>query len=208
MAAPRISAPDWRADPGHAAYDGFRADIIAAAWQLLMAEGGTGLRMGEVARLSGYSRATIYRYFANKDELVGAAYVAAVESLAGSFRDEIRRYDDPAEQLVEGLLTLVAYVRGHSEIRGEFAPGAHAERMRGMSERARGEMARALVRPVLEVVPLAFEDEEEERRVALWLRAIVLSLVAGALSELGSQDEERAMLRRFVVPSLGLDSGA
>ncbi len=69
-------------------------------------------------------------------------------------------------------------------------------------------MARALVRLILEVVPLAFEDEEQERRVALWLRAIVLSLVAGALSELGSEDEERAMLQSFVVPSLGLGGGA
>ena len=194
MAAP-APAPDWRADPEHEAYEAIRMDIITASWGLLNSEGRSGLRMAEVARVSGYCRATLYRYFANKDELIGAAYVAAVEALAGSFRDEIRRYDDPAEQLVEGLLTLVAYVRGHSEIRGEFAPGAHDERMRGMSERARGEMARALVRPILEVVPLEFANEEEERRVAVWLRGIVLSLVGGALSELGSEEEERAMLQ-------------
>jgi AcrR family transcriptional regulator len=199
-----MAAADWRADPEHEAYDGIRASIIAAAGELLMGEGRSTLRMGEVARVSGYCRATIYRYFASKDELVGAAYVAGVEALAGSFRDHIRRYDDPGEQLVEGLLSLVAYVRGRSEVRGEFVPGAHAERMRGMSERARGEMARALVRPILEVVPLEFDDEAEERRVALWLRGIVLSLVAGALSELGSVEEERAMLQRFVLPSLGL----
>jgi len=202
-----MAAPDWRADPEHEDYAGIRSKIIAAAGELLMVEGRPGLHMGEVARSSGYCRATIYRYFASKDELVGAAYVAGVESLAGSFREQIRRYDDPGEQLVEGLLTLVAYVRGHLEIRGEFLPGAHAERMRGMSERARGEMAQALVRPILEVLPLTFENEEEQRRLALWLRAIVLSLVAGALSELGSLDEARAMLRSFVVPSLGLGHG-
>jgi AcrR family transcriptional regulator len=203
-----MAAPDWRADPEHEAYDGIRSKIIAAAGELLMVEGRPGLHMHEVARVSGYCRATIYRYFGSKDELVGAAYVAGVESLAGSFREQIRRYDDPGEQLVEGMLTLVAYVRGHSEIRGEFVPGAHAERMRGMSDRARGEMARALVGPILEVLPLAFENDEEERRVALWLRAIVLSLVAGALSELGSPDDARVILRRFVVPSLGLGGGA
>ena len=203
-----MAALDWRADPRHEAYDGIRANIIAGAWELLRVEGRTSLNMGEVAQVSGYCRATIYRYFASKDELLGAAYVASVESLAGSFREEIRRYDDPGEQLVEGLLALVAYVRGHSEIRGDFAPGAHAERMQGMSVRARGEMARALVRPILEVVALEFEDDDEERRVALWLRAIVLSLVGGALSELGSVDEERAMLESFVVPSLALGPGA
>ncbi|MBW2422658.1 MAG: TetR/AcrR family transcriptional regulator [Deltaproteobacteria bacterium] len=203
-----MSAADWKADPAQETYEEIRAEIIAAAQELLMVEGRPRLHMGEVARVSGYSRATIYRYFTSKDELIGAAYVAGVESLAGRFREAIRRYDDPCEQLVEGLLGLVAYVRGRSEIRGQFEPGAHAERMQGMSDRARGEMARALVSPILEVLPLEFESEEEERRVTRWLRAIVLSLVAGALSEIGSEEEERAMLYRFVAPSLGLESAA
>lgn len=198
-------AQAWRADPEHEDFAGIRARIVAAAWQLLKREGRTRLDMGEVAERAGYCRATLYRYFTSKEELVAAAYVAAVERLAARFRAVIRRYDDPAEQLVEGLLTVVAYVRGRSEIRGDFAPGAHDERMRGMSPYARGEMARALVRPILEVVPLGLEDEAEERRVAVWLRAIVLSMVHGPLSELGSDEEERAMLWRFVVPSLGLD---
>jgi hypothetical protein len=80
--------------------------------------------------------------------------------------------------------------------------------MHGMSDLARGEMAHALVSPILEVLPLEFESEEEERRVTRWLRAIVLSLLAGALSEIGSEEEERAMLYRFVAPSLGLGSAA
>ena len=33
-----MAAPDWRADPEHKAYDGIRADIIAAAGELLMAD--------------------------------------------------------------------------------------------------------------------------------------------------------------------------
>jgi len=198
-------AQAWRADPEHQDFADIRARIVAAAWQLLKREGRTRLDMAEVAERAGYCRATLYRYFTSKEELVGAAYVAAVERLAVRFRAVIRRYDDPAEQLVEGLLTVVAYVRGRSEIRGDFAPGAHTERMRGMSPYARGEMARALVRPILEVVPLELEDEAEERRVAVWLRAMVLSMVHGGLSELDSDEEERALLWRFVVPSLGLD---
>jgi len=199
-----MGAQTWRADPEHDDYADIRERIVAAAWQLLKTEGRTRLDMSEVARRAGYCRATLYRYFTSKEDLVAAAYVAAVERLAARFRAVIRRYDDPAEQLVEGLLTVVAYVRGHSGIQGDFSPGAHAERMRGMSPYARGEMARALVRPILEVVPRELEDDSEERRVAVWLRAIVLSMINGGLSELGSDEEERAMLWRFVVPALGL----
>jgi len=198
-----MAAQAWRADPEHEDFADIRASIVDAAWQLVKREGRTRFDMGEVARRAGYSRATLYRYFASKEELVGEAYVAAVERLAKRFRAKIRRYDDPAEQLVEGLLAVVSYVRGRSQIRGDFAPEAHAERMRGRSPYARAEMARALVRPILEVVPLGLEDEAEEQRVAVWLRAIVLSMISGGLSELGSGDEERDMLWRFVVPALG-----
>ena len=39
------------------------------------------------------------------------------------------------------------------------------------------------------------------------IRAKIMSLVTGALSELGSLDETRTLLRSFVVPSLGLGRG-
>ncbi|MBK7948838.1 MAG: TetR/AcrR family transcriptional regulator [Deltaproteobacteria bacterium] len=180
---------------------------MRAALGLLIRERRARLHVGELARVCGLSRATIYRYFGDKEELVAAVYVMCVESLAEEFRREIRRFDDPAEQLVEGLMTMVAYVRGHSTIVSEFAPGAHDERMRDMSLRSRGEMARALVKPILDVLPLAFEDEDQERRAALWLRGILISLVVGALSEVDSPEETRRLLRQFVVPSLGLAAG-
>lgn len=199
-----MAAPHWKADPRHGAYDGIRTQIVQAALRLLIAEKKPRLHMGEVAAVCGLSRATLYRYFGDKEELVAAVYVMCVEPLAEEFRRSIRRFDDPAEQLVEGLMTMVAYVRGHSTIASEFAPGAHEERMRDMSLRSRGEMARALVKPILDVLPLVFEDEEHERRVALWLRSILISLVVGVLSEIDSEDETRRLLRQFVVPSLGL----
>ena len=202
-----MAAPHWKADPRHGTYDAIRTQIVQAALRLLITDGRTRLHMGEVAEVSGLSRATIYRYFGDKEELVAAVYVLCVESLAEEFRRTIRRFDDPAEQLVEGLLTMVAYVRGNSTIRSEFAPGAHDERMRDMSLRSRGEMARALVKPILDVLPLEFENDEHERRVALWLRSILISLVVGALSEIDSEEETRRLLRQCVVPSLGLGVG-
>lgn len=203
-----MAAPHWKADPSQETYDGIRTQIVQAAHELLIAERRARLHMGELARTCGLSRATIYRYFGDKEELVAAVYVMCVESLAEEFRREIRRFDDPAEQLVEGLMTMVAYVRGRSTIVSEFAPGAHDERMRDMSLRSRGEMARALVKPILDVLPLDFEDEDHERRAALWLRGILISLVVGALSEIDSPEETRRLLRQFVVPSLGLPAGA
>lgn len=202
-----MAAPHWKADPSQETYDGIRTELVRSAHELLIRERRARLHMGELARKCGLSRATLYRYFGDKEELVAAVYVMCVESLAEEFRREIRRFDDPAEQLVEGLMTMVAYVRGHSTIVSEFAPGAHDERMRDMSLRSRGEMARALVKPILDVLPLAFEDVDQERRAALWLRGILISMVVGALSEIDSPEEMRRLLRQFVVPSLGLPAG-
>lgn len=101
-----MAAPHWKADPSQQTYDGIRTQIVRAALELLITEGRARLHMGELARACGLSRATIYRYFGDKEELVAAVYVMCVESLADEFRREIRRFDDPAEQLVEGLMTM------------------------------------------------------------------------------------------------------
>ena len=135
-----MAAPHWKADPRHGTYDAIRTQIVQAALRLLITDGRTRLHMGEVAVVSGLSRATIYRYFGDKEELVAAVYVLCVESLAEEFRHAIRRFDDPVEQLVEGLLTMVAYVRGHSTIRSQFAPGALTTRFQNASTLTQGRL--------------------------------------------------------------------
>lgn len=47
-----------------------RADLIAAGIRIMKAEGAGGLRLREVARVVGVSHASVYRHFADKEDLL------------------------------------------------------------------------------------------------------------------------------------------
>jgi len=59
-----------------------RGEILGAARWVLLERGIAGLSMREVARRAGYSPATLYNHFADKDALVGAVAMECVGTLA------------------------------------------------------------------------------------------------------------------------------
>lgn len=48
-----------------------RENIAAAASKLFMEKGITATSMNEIAKIAGYSKATLYVYFENKEEIIG-----------------------------------------------------------------------------------------------------------------------------------------
>ncbi len=97
--------------------------ILDAAAGLFADHGVGGVGMGEVARAAGCSRATLYRYFADRHELhvafvhrearrVGAAVVAGTQAIA-----------DPAERLAAAVLAAADEVRAAPALLAWFADG-------------------------------------------------------------------------------------
>lgn len=64
-----------------------RDRILQAAIQLFVDKGIRRVAMDEVAERSGVARVTLYRYFADREALVRAAFFAPMESLEGLQRD-------------------------------------------------------------------------------------------------------------------------
>ena len=58
-----------------------RAAIAAAAAALFQEKGVAATSMDDIARAAGYSKATLYVYFANKEELVGLLALESMEQL-------------------------------------------------------------------------------------------------------------------------------
>src|SRR5260370_38234471 len=58
------------------------AGIIDSA-AMVLAERGEAASMEEIASSAGIGRATLYRYFPNREELLGAIAAASVQELAG-----------------------------------------------------------------------------------------------------------------------------
>ena len=58
-----------------------RKKITAAAEQLFMEKGIENTTMSDIARMSGYSKATLYVYFKDKEELIGVLVLESMQKL-------------------------------------------------------------------------------------------------------------------------------
>lgn len=157
--------------------------------------GVSGIGMAEVADAAGCSRATVYRYFPNRQALfVAFAGREARRVVARVWRDR-GATGDPATALLDTLTAILAEVRDTAHLAVWFEPvnaGVVAQ-LADSSEVVEG-LARdfvATLRPDLD--PLA------ARRLGRWtVRAVVSLLTLPA----GDSNEEREMLRAFVIPFL------
>ncbi len=78
-------------------------------------ERGIGLgTMREVAERAGIGRATLYRYFPGKDQLVEAVVLREARGLMSMLEEELGAEDDPNTLLERGLLKAVQHLRMHT----------------------------------------------------------------------------------------------
>ena len=151
-------------------------NILDAAAGLFAEHGVSAVGMGEVARAAGCSRATLYRYFADKREL----HVAFVHREARRIGALI-----PTDDLAEAVLASVRLVRERPELLAWFGAadaGTTAELAQS------GE--------VIEALGLSAAGDPDAAR---WLVRVIVSLLIVP----GRDDaEEREIVERFVVPGL------
>lgn len=92
---------------GDALRDRTAALIIECAATLL-ARNGDATSMEDIAAAAGIGRATLYRYFANRQDLLRAMAVASVEELARAISDadlEAVPFDDAITRLTRAIIT-------------------------------------------------------------------------------------------------------
>ncbi|WP_063052045.1 TetR/AcrR family transcriptional regulator [Nocardia arthritidis] len=185
---------DWLAD-GRAELAGER--ILDAVRALFIDKGVSGVGMAEVADAAGCSRATLYRYFENRQALyVAFAGREARQLVERVWRDRaVRASAEPGEQLLDTLTALLAEVRKTPHLAVWFEPSnagivAQLANSAGVVDALATDFV-AGFRPGLSA--LAAE------RVGRWVVRAMVSLLTlpGA-----GEDEERAMLRDFVLPFL------
>ena len=88
-----------------------------------------GLRrtsMEDVARRAGVARATVYRKFAVKDALVQAVIMREGHRFMAEFDTVVRRYATIEEQVVEGWMFSIGYMREHPLFNGLLAADPEA----------------------------------------------------------------------------------
>ncbi len=170
--------------------------ILDAAEQLYTQRDPASIGMNEIARAAGCSRATLYRYFENREALRTAYVHREAYRLSREIKRRIDGVDDPGERLIASIEVTLRMVRDSPALASWFAvtrPPIGGE-IAGHSEVITA-LAAAFVNS-LGLEDAAADPATTERR-ARWVVRVITSLLM-----FPGQDEadERAMIEEFVVP--------
>jgi AcrR family transcriptional regulator len=163
--------------------------ILDAAEDLFARQEAAAVGMNEIARAAGCSRATLYRYFDNRDALYTAYVHRETYRVFREMGTRITNIADPRERLIEGVVSSLRSVRESPALSSWFAS---TQRPIGGEMAERSEVIKALTEAFLG--SLGIDDVERRAR---WLVRVMISL----LTFPGHDDaDERAMLEEFVLP--------
>lgn len=117
MASPEVTVVTSLAEAasaGDATTDDEVVDaLLLAARELMQSFGIRRLRMDDVAKRAGYGRATLYRRFATRDELVWGVVTKEVRATLAEIEAAITDLPTMQERLVEAFAATVEAVRQH-----------------------------------------------------------------------------------------------
>lgn len=168
--------------------------ILDAAGDLFAAQPAATVGMHEIASAAGCSRATLYRYFENREALYTAYVHREAYRLYVEMTDQITSIADPRERLIEGMLASLRNVRESPALASWFAT---TQRPIGAEMAEESEVIKALTEAF--VISLGPDDAELVAHRARWLVRVMTSLM---LFPGRDTDDERKMLEEFVVPTV------
>ena len=166
--------------------------ILDAAERLYTQRDSDSIGMNEIARAAGCSRATLYRYFENREALRTAYIQRETRRLGREIVAHTGDIEDPRERLVASVLVTLAMVRESPALASWFAttrPPVGGE-LAGQSD-------------VIAALAVAFlhslgpDDTAVVERRARWTVRVIVSLLTYPGRD---EDDERAMIEEFVLP--------
>jgi AcrR family transcriptional regulator len=165
--------------------------ILDAAEELFIRRDAATVGMNEIARAAGCSRATVYRYFENRDALYIAYVHRETYRVFSEMGKHIAGISDPRERLLEGVAASLRSVRESPALSSWFAS---TQRPIGGEMAERSEVIKALTEAFLG--SLGIDDVEQRAR---WLVRVMISLLVFPGHD---EADERAMLEEFVLPTV------
>ena len=166
--------------------------ILDAAGELFAQQEAATVGMHEIASAAGCSRATLYRYFENREALYTAYVHRESYRLYQEMTEQINSVTDPRERLIEGMMTSMRNVRQSPALASWFAT---TQRPIGAEMAEQSEVIKALTEAF--VISLGPDDPDLVAQRARWLVRVMTSLF---LFPGHDEYDERAMLEEFVVP--------
>ncbi|MEE2060492.1 TetR/AcrR family transcriptional regulator [Rhodococcus artemisiae] len=179
--------------------------ILVAAESCFEQFGIAKTTMADVARAANMSRATVYRYFSDRESLITASIVRRARMNMEPWRTRIRKYPTFRERVVEGLCANIRRGLRDPMIHLLVSPAEATLATTLLSTSGKAvELTRELWEPLLHE---AQEAGELRRDIDLdllceWLSELEMHYISALGADAGSLDRLRDKLRIFVVPSL------
>jgi AcrR family transcriptional regulator len=174
--------------------------ILDAAERLFTEHDPAAIGMNEIARAAGCSRATLYRYFDNREALRAAYVHRETYRLSRELMKQTGSIDDPRERLIASITATLRMVRESPAMSAWFG----STRLPIGGELAgQSEVITALAAGFLN--SLGQDNPAAVERRARWAVRVIISLLMFP----GRDDaDERAMIEEFVVPIVAPVSAA
>lgn len=199
----------WRADPSSEAFDEIRSSLVDAAISCIEENGPDRLRVEEVVAVAGVSRATFYRYFTDKEELLVEVMVRNSVRLAEALADVVGSAPPTGTPLgkvvIDGIMAAIGMVRNDPFSALFFDP-----RSAGLTSRlaAATTMISDLIAAGMTDQTLSgsfsgsFRPDRSTHQIAEWITLVIVAVLTSDLDEQKSDDELEAMLEAFLLPAI------
>jgi AcrR family transcriptional regulator len=183
--------------------DDARERILAAAERCIDRHGIRKTTMDDVACEVGLSRPSVYRYFADRDDLLIELITRHARSLLDRARKSIARQSSLPDQIVESVLYTAEHARRDPLTRHVIDPDATSLGRRMIASGTTEMMRAEMWDPVLDAALANSELPPGLPRsdIHLWLGNVTLMVMRGLEDGEGDVRRYRSILRRFVVPA-------
>jgi AcrR family transcriptional regulator len=166
--------------------------ILDAAGELFASRPVASVGMHEIAEAAGCSRATLYRYFENREALRTAYVNRETNRLNEQITEQLTGVEDPRARLIAGVTSGLRLVRQSPALAAWFAI---SEAPIGGVIAEESDLVQALTAAFL--ISLGPDEPGVVARRARWLVRVMTSLLIFPGHD---EADERAMIEEFVVP--------
>jgi AcrR family transcriptional regulator len=179
--------------------------ILATARSLYSNPSTNSPTMDDVAKAAGIGRATLYRHFKNRDELLLTVLEQEALDIAARVEKKIRNIEQPAEHIIEGMVQAMAEINKNDLMRNIFQSGSSSAVNRLLFESDR--LVNVGIGIMLPVVQRAQETGDlkttmDFETLVEWILRMLVSLVTIPSRKLNSQAAVRKMLHATMLPVL------
>lgn len=178
--------------------------ILDAALVEFERHGFRRVALDDVARRAGVSRTTIYRRFANRDELVGAVIERENVALFADIANELKAAGPQSNYYVEAFTLSILRFRRHRVLNQMI--GDEPALVMELLHRHYGAAVERMAAALRVIFPAGFADKIGEQTVNdladTILRYAAMVLLLPSVQPLDSPDDIRAFATRHFLPSL------